>query len=229
LNSSEGFPGFTLNMSNLREINGFNNPPQVALDARKCSRCCFGWQELLEAVSQVLEANFGDLWRHPSLLLGYRFTRDMLPRRASAAAQISLELCLSIPYETASRNFGSLFLRLTETSRRNDRRRQFSKRYFRAARVLLLLAMPVGAVYSAMMELTLPLALADRLSHQNVALHLAIGLFVTEEATLGQAAQVAGLSQTAFLRELGRRQIPIHYGVEELAEDLRAVESLATR
>jgi predicted HTH domain antitoxin len=97
------------------------------------------------------------------------------------------------------------------------------------ARVLLLLAMPVGAVYGAMMELTLPLALADRLSHQNVALHLAIGLFVTEEATLGQAAQVAGLSQTAFLRELGRRQIPIHYGVEELAEDLRAVESLATR
>ena len=57
-----------------------------------------------------------------------------------------------------------------------------------------------------------------------MALHLAIGLFVTEEATLGQAAQVAGRSQADFLRELGQRRIPIHYGPEELADDLRAVE-----
>jgi len=79
------------------------------------------------------------------------------------------------------------------------------------------------------MELTIPAPLADKFSHQDVALHLAIGLFVTEEATLGQAAQVAGLSQTAFLRELGRRQIPIHYGPDELAADLETVELLATR
>jgi predicted HTH domain antitoxin len=55
---------------------------------------------------------------------------------------------------------------------------------------------------------------------------LGIGLFVTEEATLGQSAQVAGLSQSAFLKELGRRQIPIHYGSKELAADLQTVESL---
>jgi predicted HTH domain antitoxin len=79
------------------------------------------------------------------------------------------------------------------------------------------------------MELTLPMPLTDRLSYMDVALHLAIGLFVTEEATLGQAANVSGLSQTAFLRELGRRQIPIHYGPEELAADLKTVESPATR
>ena len=79
------------------------------------------------------------------------------------------------------------------------------------------------------MELTLPQSLAERLSPQDVALHLAIGLFVTEEATLGQAAETAGLSQAAFLRELGRRRIPIHYGREELAADLLAVEALAAR
>jgi predicted HTH domain antitoxin len=79
------------------------------------------------------------------------------------------------------------------------------------------------------MELTLPMPLAERLSKQDAALYLAIGLFVTEEATLGQAAQVAGLSQALFLQELGRRQIPIHYGAAELAEDLRAVDSLAGR
>lgn len=62
-----------------------------------------------------------------------------------------------------------------------------------------------------------------------LSLPLAIGLFVSEDATLGQAAEVAGLSQSDFLRELGKRRIPIHYGPEELAEDLRVVEALAPR
>ena len=79
------------------------------------------------------------------------------------------------------------------------------------------------------MELTLPHPLAARMSPKDAALHLAIGLFVTEEATLGQAAETAGLSQANFLRELGRRRIPIHYGPEELASDLRKVEALAGR
>jgi predicted HTH domain antitoxin len=77
------------------------------------------------------------------------------------------------------------------------------------------------------MELTLPKSLRDRLSPEDGALHLAIGLFVTEEATLGQAAETAGLSQTEFLRELGKRRIPIHYGRDELHADLEAVEVLA--
>jgi predicted HTH domain antitoxin len=79
------------------------------------------------------------------------------------------------------------------------------------------------------MILTLPEHLEARLSPQATALHLAIGLFVAEEATLGQAAEVAGLRQADFLRELGRRHIPIHYGADELKEDLRAVEALAQR
>jgi len=79
------------------------------------------------------------------------------------------------------------------------------------------------------MQLTLPENIEARLTPANAALHLAIGLFVTEEATLGQAAEIAGLSQAAFLKELGQRRIPIHYGPEELAEDLRLVESLGAR
>ena len=62
-----------------------------------------------------------------------------------------------------------------------------------------------------------------------ISLPLAIGLFVSEDATLGRAAEVAGLSQADFLHELGKRGIPIHYGMEELAEDLRVVEALAPR
>jgi predicted HTH domain antitoxin len=79
------------------------------------------------------------------------------------------------------------------------------------------------------MELTLPKSLDERISPRSAALHLAIGLFVSEEATLGQAAETAGLSQAEFLRELGRRHIPIHYGRAELAIDLAAVELLAAR
>jgi len=42
------------------------------------------------------------------------------------------------------------------------------------------------------MQLTLPDAVESKLSPKDAALHLAIGLFVTEEATLGQAAEIAG-------------------------------------
>jgi predicted HTH domain antitoxin len=79
------------------------------------------------------------------------------------------------------------------------------------------------------MVLTLPANLEARLSPQSTALHLAIGLFVSDEFTLGQAAQVSGFSQTDFLKELGQRKIPIHYGNEELSADLKAVEFLAAQ
>jgi predicted HTH domain antitoxin len=86
-----------------------------------------------------------------------------------------------------------------------------------------------GSVYPSAMNLALPESMEARLSPEITALHLAIGLFVSEETTLGQAAEIAGLSQSEFLRELGQRRIPIHYGIEELSEDLRTVESLARR
>ncbi len=83
--------------------------------------------------------------------------------------------------------------------------------------------------HSIAMTLTLPPSVEQSLSPESAALHLAIGLFVSEEATLGQAAQIAGVTQAAFLRELGKRRIPIHYGPEELAEDLRAVDELCRK
>ena len=79
------------------------------------------------------------------------------------------------------------------------------------------------------MQLTRPKPLEDRLSPVEACLHLAIGLFVSDEATLGQAANTAGLSQSAFLKELGMRHIAVHYGKDEFADDLQAVEDLASR
>lgn len=76
------------------------------------------------------------------------------------------------------------------------------------------------------MELTLPRELETNLTPPEAALRLAIGLFVCEDATLGQAAEVAGIPQADFQLELGKRRIPIHYGMEELEEDLKAVEQM---
>ena len=84
-------------------------------------------------------------------------------------------------------------------------------------------------VQIASLEIALPKPLDERISARDAALHLAIGLFVSEEATLGQAASTAGLSQSDFLRELGRRGISMHYGENELAEDLQMVDALSAR
>lgn len=58
------------------------------------------------------------------------------------------------------------------------------------------------------------------------ALHLAIGLFVSEEASLGRAAEVAGLPVVEMMRELAERRIPLHYGIDEFHEDLETIRKI---
>ncbi|MEQ1853331.1 MAG: UPF0175 family protein [Chthoniobacteraceae bacterium] len=76
------------------------------------------------------------------------------------------------------------------------------------------------------MQITLPAPLEATLTESRAALHLAIGLFSAGEVTLGQAAEVAGVTQADFMRELGSRRIPMHYGIEEFAEDLVTIRAL---
>lgn len=59
------------------------------------------------------------------------------------------------------------------------------------------------------------------LSEQGIKLLLAITLFREELLTLGQAAALADLPQLIFQKELAKRKIPLHYGIEELTQDLR--------
>jgi len=77
------------------------------------------------------------------------------------------------------------------------------------------------------MTITLPAELENQITPQEAALHLAIGLFADDKVTLGQAASIAGISQPALQQELGKRRIPIHYGVEELEQDIATVKRLA--
>lgn len=57
-------------------------------------------------------------------------------------------------------------------------------------------------------------------------LHLAIGAFTAEEVTLGQAADIAGVSQTELMHELSRRRIALHYDRAEFAEDIQTIALL---
>jgi predicted HTH domain antitoxin len=76
------------------------------------------------------------------------------------------------------------------------------------------------------MNIPLPPQLEGRISLEEAALHLALGLFTGDKVTLGQAADIAGLSQPTFLQELGERRIPVHYGIEELEQDIAAVQEI---
>lgn len=54
----------------------------------------------------------------------------------------------------------------------------------------------------------------------------AVGLFTEGRITLGRAAGIARLTQLDFQRELGRRNIPLHYDVEDLQADLQTLAAL---
>jgi predicted HTH domain antitoxin len=79
------------------------------------------------------------------------------------------------------------------------------------------------------MTVLLPKSLERDHSPEWAALHLAIGLYVSKEATLGQAAETAGLCQAEFQRELGKRKIPINYSMENLLADIETVRELVAK
>lgn len=60
----------------------------------------------------------------------------------------------------------------------------------------------------------------DELTEDQARLAFAVGLFAQERLTLAQGASLAGMDRLAFQQELAAREIPIHYGSREFAEDL---------
>jgi len=63
------------------------------------------------------------------------------------------------------------------------------------------------------------------LSPELARLEMALGLFRDEKATLEQAAKVSGLSIPLFMKELGKRQITLHYDVQDFEQDLAVLEN----
>ena len=61
---------------------------------------------------------------------------------------------------------------------------------------------------------------------EKAMLDFAIGLYADCRVTLGQAAALAAMPQSAFLHELGRLKVPVHYDTEDFASDMAVLESL---
>jgi predicted HTH domain antitoxin len=76
---------------------------------------------------------------------------------------------------------------------------------------------------------TMPVALEQTMPPARARLHFAIGAFVSEEVTLGQAAEMAGISQTELMSVLAKRRIPLHYDRGDFAEDLKTISLLTTK
>jgi predicted HTH domain antitoxin len=79
------------------------------------------------------------------------------------------------------------------------------------------------------MTLTLPddLVRSTHLTKAELQAELALALFRVERLTLGQAAQLAGLPQLDFQRLLASRDIPIHYGVDAMEQDVQRARRIA--
>ena len=73
------------------------------------------------------------------------------------------------------------------------------------------------------MQITIDLPDTLELSEANLRTELAIARFQQERIPLGTASQLAGLHQLEFQRLIASRGISIHYGVEDLEEDLKSL------
>jgi predicted HTH domain antitoxin len=62
------------------------------------------------------------------------------------------------------------------------------------------------------------------LTEEELRIEIAVTLFQQDRLTLGQAAIFANLHQLDMQRTLARRRIPLHYGIEELEQDIALVE-----
>lgn len=76
----------------------------------------------------------------------------------------------------------------------------------------------------------MPIIIPDHLLHRSghseeeIRLEIAIFLFQKYLLTLGQASELAGLSQYAFQQQLGKRDLFIHYDKDDLHEDMKTLQ-----
>lgn len=78
------------------------------------------------------------------------------------------------------------------------------------------------------MPVTIPdeVLTAAHITEPELRQELAFALFQQERLTLAQASRLAGINRLAFQALLAERQIPIHYGVEALHDDLRTLRQM---
>lgn len=58
------------------------------------------------------------------------------------------------------------------------------------------------------------------MSAQELATEIAVYLYEKKRLTMGQAKRLAGLGQIAFQKELAKREVYIHYDMEDFQKDI---------
>lgn len=71
--------------------------------------------------------------------------------------------------------------------------------------------------------------LASRMTADELRVELALHLYAEKKLGAGKARELAGLNLWDFRRLAASRRIPVHYGEEELEEDLAAFRSTEDR
>jgi predicted HTH domain antitoxin len=67
---------------------------------------------------------------------------------------------------------------------------------------------------------------AARLTEGEARLAIAVSLFTQERLSLAYSTRLAGLDRLSFQRYLAAREVPLHYGDEQLGADLATVQWL---
>lgn len=78
------------------------------------------------------------------------------------------------------------------------------------------------------MQLTLPSEIEQLLKPEEARLALALGLYVNGRLGMGRAAEVAGIHRMAFQQAMARHRIPADYALEDLREDVAALNERNT-
>ena len=76
------------------------------------------------------------------------------------------------------------------------------------------------------MNISLPMELKSQISQADAALYLAIGLYVGDKVSFGQAAIIAGITRIQFQQVLGKNRIPLHYDMADAEQDIATVEKI---
>lgn len=67
---------------------------------------------------------------------------------------------------------------------------------------------------------------ATRMTEAEMKQEIAVMLFEKEKLTLAQASRLAGMNRIVFQHLLASRQIPVHYDVEDLEQDIRNLKEM---
>jgi len=67
---------------------------------------------------------------------------------------------------------------------------------------------------------------STRMSQEEMKAEIAVMLFQKMKLTLGQASELAGMSQLQFQHLLASRQIPVHYDIDDFEHDLKTLQEL---